>query len=267
MRLNFLPKLVLLALTVIVMWGGSAKADDFMDAMAKAKNNLKTAVNKFDEKGMVKARGEFERILQLKQDPWLVNYYIAYADYNIALTGMQNPEKPDVEKIKKYTQSGLEALDRSIDLKDNFADAYILRMFLNFNRWNYEQDKMNDIISATQQAQAKAEELEASNPRLYLVKGIASFYTPEMFGGGVKAALPDLEKSVEAFSTRKEPGEIYPDWGNDIAYGYLALSMLKRGDDGDKEKAKVYMDKGLEVNPESGMISTYVKAEYDKAGK
>lgn len=265
MKLHFLAKAVLLALTVIIMSGSSAKADDFTDAMAKAKSNLKAAVNKFDEKGMVKARGEFERILQLKQDPWLVNYYIAYADYNIALTGMENPEKPDVEKIKKYTQSGLEALDKSVDVKDNFADAYILRMFLNFNRWNYEQDKMNEIISATQQAQKKAEELEAGNPRLYLVKGIASYYTPEMFGGGVKAALPDLEKSAEIFTTRKEPSEIYPDWGNDIAYAYLALSMLKRGDDGDKDKAKSYMDKGLEVNPESGMIMHYVKAEYDKA--
>ena len=236
-------------------------ADDFTEAMLDAKKNLKAAVDNFDEKELLKVRGEFERIKQLKKDLWLVDYYVALADYNIALTGL---EGKDNDKIQKYTESGLDMIDKSILLRDDFADAYILQVFLNFNRWNYEPTKMNEIIAAVKEADALAKKNEPDNPRYYLVNGISKFYTPEEFGGGVDNAIPDLEKSCELFSTRVEPSEIYPDWGYDMALGYMALCMIKRDDEGDMEKAKEYIDKALEVNPTSGFIKGYVMKEYKK---
>lgn len=235
--------------------------DDFTKAIVKAKASLRTAINKYDEKEMIKARGQFERILQLKKNTWLVNYYLALCDYNISTTGM---ESKDNDKVKKYTQSGLELLDKSILERDNFADAYVLRMSLTYNRFQYEMDKMQSIIADVTAAEETAKKLDPTNPRFYLVQGIATFYTPAAFGGGVDKATPMLEKSVELFSLIKNSDETLPDWGNSGAYGYLALCQL---DAGKLAEAKANMDKGLALDPDSKFLTGYVKKEYDEKAK
>jgi tetratricopeptide (TPR) repeat protein len=239
-------------------------ADDFTEAMLNAKKNLKAAADNFNKEELIKVRGEFERIKQLKKDIWLVDYYIAYTDYNIALTEMESEDK---DEIKKYTKSGLDVINKSIELKDDFSDAYVLKVSLNFNRWQYEPGKMNDIISEVKEANILAEKYDAGNPRYYLVNGISKYWTPTQFGGGVEEALPDLNRSNELFETRIEPSELYPDWGYDWTLGYLALCMIKRNEEGDMDKAGDYIEKALEVNPESGFIKDFVKKEYEKANE
>ncbi|MBS1516674.1 MAG: hypothetical protein JSS91_01150 [Bacteroidetes bacterium] len=250
---------VLLLLAILAGSGHVFADSDFDKAILKAKKSLKEAMDKSDEAKLIKARGQFERILQLKQQPWLVNYYIALADNGLATVGMRTQDK---DKIKKYTESGIEMINKSIDENPEFCDSYVLLETLNFNRWQYEQEKMQEIISATQNADNEAKRIDADNPRYVLIKGISQFYTPEAFGGGVKMALPTLEKSIELFKNRKEKSELYPDWGHDMAMGYMALSLIKRNDDGDMTKAKDMIDEALKINPESGFISGYVMEEY-----
>lgn len=256
-----LKTISILALLFILTIGNmSANADaDFDKAIMKGKKALTEAMNTSDEAKLIKARGQFERILQLKQEPWLVNYYIALADYGLAMVGMRTEDK---DKTKKYTESGIEIINKSLDANPEFCDSYVLLESLNFNRWQYEQEKMQEIISATQSADAEAKRLEPENPRYLLVTGISQFYTPEAFGGGIKMALPTLEKSESAFKTYKPKSELYPDWGQDMAYGYIALCLLKRDDEGDKAKAKEMIDEGLKINPDSGFLSGYVMKQY-----
>lgn len=255
------------ALIVLFMLAGSGIAfsdSDFEKAMLKAKKSLKAAMDNNDEAALIKVRGQFERILQLKEKKWLVNYYIALSDYGLALSSMN---KEDKEKLKKYTESGISVINKSIDENPEFADSYVLLETFHFNRWQYEQDKMQDIISATQSADAEAKKLEPENPRYILVTGISQFYTPEAFGGGIKTAMPTLQKSADLFKTRKEKSNLYPDWGNDLALGYLALCYINRNDEGDLTKAKEILDEAAKINPDSKFISGYVTSEYKKAGK
>lgn len=257
-------KKTLLLVLLLITFGVNTvlKADDdFTKAIVKAKTSLKSALDNYDEKEMVKARGQFERILQLKKNTWLVNYYLALCDYNIATTGMQSK---DNEKVKKYTQSGIELIDKSILERDNFADSYVLKMSLNYNRFQYEMDKMQSIIADVTDAEETAKKLDPTNPRFYLVKGIATFYTPAAFGGGVDKAQPMIEKSVELFNLIKNTDETLPDWGNGGAYGYLALCQL----DGDKiADAKASLDKGLALEPNSKFLTVYVQKEYNDKAK
>ena len=241
-----------------------AQNDDFTNAILKAKKNLTTTMNNFDEKDLLKCRGEFERILQLKTNEWIVNYYLAYIDYSVSTAAMGSN---DVDKVKKYTLSAFTLIDKSIEQKDDFADSYVLRMSLNFNRWMYESDKMEDIMSSTKDADAAAVKLDDANPRYYLMKGISLFYTPENFGGGIEPSLKLLDKSYNIFLTRKEAVDYYPDWGYDLACGYIAMAFMKRDKEGDLDKAKTYIDKGLEKNPESGFLLNTVKKQYDEKTK
>jgi tetratricopeptide (TPR) repeat protein len=252
-------KIIFLVLLVFLLSSFSI-ADDFSDAMLKAKKNLNSAINKNDEKALLKVRGEFERILQLKKDTWLVYYYISFTDYSIATTYMKDQVK---DKIKKYNESALEMINKSIEINSDFCDSYVMIMNLQFNRWVYEQDKMNDIIASSDIAAEKAKKLDPDNPRYYLTLGVSSYYTPEMFGGGIDKALESLNKSYDLFQTRKEKEEYYPDWGKDITYGYLAMSYIKRDKEGDLVKAKEYLDKGIEAYPDSGFLKGYVQKLYD----
>lgn len=239
-----------------------AFADDYSDAMTKAINKLDGINDIMDRSALQKVRGDFERILQLKKNQWMVDYYMAMCDLLTAWSYMG--DKTDNDNVKKYTESCLDLLDKATDLKDDFAEAYVLKMSASSNRWIYEPAKMNDIIAKSTQAKETAKKLDASNPRYYLVDGTNMYYTPESFGGGIDAALPVLEKSWELYGTFKPIDETYPTWGKDQAAAMIAMCYIKK----DKlDEAKKWIDKGLETKPESGFIKNYVMKEYEKAKK
>ncbi|MCI0449009.1 MAG: hypothetical protein L0Y79_04370 [Chlorobi bacterium] len=259
-----MKKLTLTVLFFLIALINSNKSysDDYSDAMKKAAKKLDAVQDISDRAALLKIRGDFERILQLKKNEWLINYYMAYCDLMIAWSYMG--EKPDSENIKKYNESCIDLLNRSTDLKDDFAEAYILKMSANSNRWQYEPNKMNDIIAKGTEATDIAKKLEPENPRYFLVDATITYYTPENFGGGVDKAMPLFEKSWESFKTYEPKDETYPNWGKDQAAGMIALCYVKK----DKlDEAKNWIDKGLESAPESGFLKGYVMKQYDEAKK
>ncbi|MCX7878147.1 MAG: tetratricopeptide repeat protein [Ignavibacteria bacterium] len=237
----------------------SLKADDYKDAMLKAISKL-NKIEDNDRSGIMKLRGDFERILQLKKNNWMVYYYMAYCDLLMSQTYMN--EKPDKENIKKYTESAMELLNKATDLKDDFAEAYILKISVNSNRWQYEPEKMNDILTKGQEADDLAKKYGANNPRYYLVNGIITYFTPESFGGGVDKALPTFEKSWSLFESHIPEDETYPNWGKEQTAGMLALCYAKLGKYEDSEK---WLEKSLEIKPDSGFIKNFISKEIQKA--
>lgn len=255
--------LLLVIFSVALVNVSNVFADDYTDAIVKAKKKLDDIKDiSSDRTSLMKIRGDFERILQLKKNEWMVNYWMAYCDLMIAWSYMG--EKPDNANIKKYTESCIELLNKSTDMKDDFGDAWVLKYSAQSNRWQYEMDKMNDIIAKSTEAKETAKKIEPSNPRLYLTEGFITFYTPENFGGGVDNAIPLFEKSWENFQTYTPKDETYPNWGKDQAAGMMAMCMIKNEK---LDDAKKWIDKGLEINPESGFIKNMVMKEYEKAKK
>ena len=238
----------------------STRADDFSDAIVKAKKKLGEAMNKNDKASLLKVRGDFERILQLKKNEWIVNYYLASIDFAFSYIGIEEKNNDDV---KKYTESAISLLNKATDANDQFAEAWILKLAVNSNRWIYDFASMNDIIAKQTEAKTNAAKIEPDNPRLHLIDGMNVYYTPENFGGGVEKAQPLFEKSWELFQTYKPKDETYPEWGKDQAAGMLALCYVKNEK---LDEAKKWIDKGLEISPESGFIKNYVMKEYEKAG-
>lgn len=237
------------------------KADDYTDAMVKAKKKLSNAANNNDKAALLKVRGDFERILQLKKNEWMVNYYLASIDFILSYGAIEAKNNDD---IKKYTESSLALLNKATDANDQFAEPWILKMAVNSNRWIYDLQSMNDIIAKLTEAKETSKKLDPDNPRFYLIDGTNTYYTPENFGGGTEKALPLLEKSWELFQSYKPKDETYPDWGKDQAAGMIALCYIK---DDKLDEAKKWMDKGLEAMPESGFLKSYVQKEYDEKAK
>ena len=255
-----MKKLTVFIILLCMIAISNIKADDYSDAIVKAKKKLNEAANKNDKAELLKIRGDFERILQLKKNEWMVNYYMASIDFILSYGAI---EANNNEEIKKYTESSLALLDKSTDANDQFAEAWIMKLAVNSNRWIYDMQKMNDIIGKLTEAKDNATKLEPENPRLYLIDGMNTYYTPENYGGGVDKAMPLLEKSWDLFQTFKPKDETYPDWGKDQAAGMVALCYVKKEK---LEDAKKWIDKALEMNPDSGFIKGYVMKEYEKAG-
>ncbi|MEO6691322.1 MAG: tetratricopeptide repeat protein [Saprospiraceae bacterium] len=260
-----MKKLILTLLIAVVALVNvqSLKADDFSDAIVKSKKKLKEAADKNDGKALLKVRGDFERILQLKKNEWLVNYYLAVCDFwmTYTLMDMTDPTKTDNKQIQKYTESALDLLNKSTDSKEDFAEAWGLKLGVQSNRWMYEPGKMNDIIAKMSEATDMCKKYDPENPRYLLIEAINTYYTPEAFGGGVDKALPMLEKSYKSFETYKPMDETYPNWGKETAAGMIALCYSKQDK---KDEAKKWYDKALEINPDSGFIKNYIKSEMEK---
>lgn len=257
-------KTIISAVLIILLSGifsVNLKADDYTDAMVKAIKKMGDAADKNDKAALTKVRGDFERILQLKKNEWMVNYYLGSLDYMLSRFAADEKNNDDV---KKYTESAIALLDKSTDVNDQFADAFIMKMAVQGNRWQYEPNKMNDIIAKTTEAKDKAYKLEPENPRYYLIDGYMTFYTPENFGGGVDKAQPMFEKAWEYSKTYKPKDETYPNWGNDQAAGMVAMCYIKNEKPDD---AKKWIDLALGVKPESNFIKTFVMPEYEKIKK
>ncbi len=257
-------KTAISALLIIILAAlGTAqlKADDYTDAMLKAIKKMGDASDKNDKAALLKVRGDFERILQLKKNEWMVNFYLGSVDYMLSRVATEEKNNDD---LKKYTESALSLFDKCTDVKDDFADAYVMKMAAQGNRWQYEPAKMNDIIAKSTEAKDKAFKLEPENPRYYLIDGYMTFYTPESFGGGVDKAQPMFEKSWEYSKTYKPKDETYPNWGNDQAAGMVAMCYIKNSK---MEDAKKWIDMALEVKPESNFIKSFVMPEYEKNRK
>ena len=92
----------------------NAKADDYSEAMMKAMKKMGDAADKNDKAALLKSRGDFERILQLKKNEWMVNYYLGFVDYMLSRTAVEEKNNYD---MKKYTESALSLLYKATDLK------------------------------------------------------------------------------------------------------------------------------------------------------
>jgi tetratricopeptide (TPR) repeat protein len=66
-----------------------------------------------------------------------------------------------------------------------------------------------------------------NNPRVWLLRGIQSFYTSVEYGGGLPVAETQLNKAIELFAT-DNPTPPAPFWGKAEAYVWLGQVLQKQ---------------------------------------
>ena len=72
-----------------------------------------------------------------------------------------------------------------------------------------------------------AMEMGPNNPRVWLLRGIQSFYTKPEYGGGDSVAETQLRKAIELFAT-DNPAPPAPSWGKAEAYVWLGQVLQKQ---------------------------------------
>ena len=92
--------------------------------------------------------------------------------------------------------------------------------------------------------------LDATNPRVWLLRGISAMFTPAQFGGGLSEAEKHLKKAAELFES-DHPVAPAPSWGKAETYAWLGQLYQKQNKPADAVTA---YNKALELDPQFNWV-------------
>lgn len=176
------------------------------------------------------AKRLLDRATTLYPKDGLLLHYKGYAVDRLVHT----PPVPTGAAKDALLSEGLEALKTSATLLP-LAESHILR-------WSQLAQGITDAGSAMavmgdmSQAQAEALRLGKENPRVWLIQGVGSFFTPAQFGGGAEVALTQLLKA-ERFFANDHPAKGRPAWGRAEVQAWLGIVHQKLGHSAEARKA------------------------------
>jgi hypothetical protein len=196
-----------LLLVFIFCFAGLTRADDtkYTEAMKKNISQMDSLRSIND---MIDLTNSFLRIADAEKGKWLPYYY---ASYLFVITSYS-----DTTKLKKdsYLDEAMKAIGIADSLQPNESEIYTLKGMISQAR--LQVDPMNRYMQYGQQMNEsfeKAKMLEPNNPRPEYLMGMTTYYTPEQFGGGAKAAKPMFESALKKFNEFVPKDELMPKWG------------------------------------------------------
>jgi hypothetical protein len=154
----------------------------------------------------------FERVGDAEKTQWLPYYYAALSHLmaaNMKTMGQQNAAITDVAADKADA-----LLNKALALtKENSETWCVKKMIATMRMMGDPMNRWMQYGPIASEALGKAKELDAGNPRVYILEGQDKFYTPEQFGGSKTEAKVLFGKAKELFGTFKPETALHPSWG------------------------------------------------------
>jgi hypothetical protein len=197
-----------------LMFTGASAQDEYMSAMAEGVelfNNVKT------NDQLVAAANQFDLIAQVATQEWLPLYYkgLVYASLSYRTN--------EAEQKKKHIDMAQAAIDKAFAINNKESELYALQgmvyeALITMNPSANGQIYMSKVTGVL----ATASALNPKNPRAVYLQGMLILYTPEIYGGGAKAAYPVLVKAQKLFEEFVPETPYTPVWGADACKKLLA---------------------------------------------
>ena len=164
--------------------------------------------------GWQELSNSFERIGEAEKDQWLPFYYAALGRVmkgnmmaNGQTGGFADKTDPEADKAEQLLAKA-EALT-----KENSEIWCVKKMIATLRMMADPMTRFQTFGMAATAALQKARQLDAENPRIYLLEGQDKFFTPEQFGGSKTEAKALFEESIKKQETFKPASAIHPVWG------------------------------------------------------
>ena len=171
---------------------------------------MKTSIDKIFKAKTVteldQIAGLFYRIGEKEQTEWLPYYYSAYA-YTHSTFFMKDADSIDVVLDKAQA-----IMDKLVKKKEDESEVHVLQALIYSLRIT-SASRGFKYSSLSAEALAKAEGLNADNPRIHYCRGNNVLHTPKMFGGGASKALAHFKKADELYKTITDENPLLPRWG------------------------------------------------------
>jgi hypothetical protein len=155
------------------------------------------------------AGNRFTLIANKWSDQWAAQYYACFTQ-----TTLSYIEK-DAAKRDAFIDAAERFFGKAQELnKTEYDEFYVMAAMMASARLSVKPGsrykKYGDLFTSNIE---KAKTINPDNPRAYYLEGTNVFYTPKMFGGGPKKALPYFEKADTLFQKQKEDDIFKPFWG------------------------------------------------------
>lgn len=241
----------------------SANADSLI---LQGKRTLNQAVEQWDVDGMQKARAYFERLLETKHREALVHYYLGYCSHQLNIFYRYNPNatKADKENADKLVDSGIQHLEKAIQLDKNFAEAYALVASLYGEKIGGNPLLGMSLGPKSGVFMEKAVKLAPGNPRVVYLDAISKNFTPAMFGGSKEKAISGLYQAGGLFANWQSSDPLAPEWGHAECYAWLGNILTEQNK---FTEARAAFEKSLALRPNYGWVKYDLLPKLDAASK
>jgi len=209
---------------------------------AAAVPDLEKARDSQDRPALERVLSELSTAAQKSPDDPEAHYRLALASSYLAEISL---EVRDRNQARRVAENGIRAAERAVALKAGVAEYHRVLGTL------CGQVIPANVLFAlsygkrSQEAIAKAIELDPKSSKAYLARGVGNFYLPDAFGGGPAVALRDIEHAIEL---DQKSAEAY-------LWRGLALRKLNRN-----AEARQAFTKSLDLHPNR----VWTKQQLDK---
>ena len=200
------------------------------------------------------AKRLLDRAAALYPKDGLLLHYQGYAIYRL----VELPPLPVGKERDALLGEGIEGLKASEALLP-LAETHALRWLLLAQTISDAGSAMA-VLGDMQQEQADAERLGKDNPRVWLIEGVGTFFTPAGFGGGPEPALAKLQKAAELFGN-DHPAKARPAWGRAEVQAWLGIVHQKLGHTAESRKA---YQEALRIEPGFNWVKYQLLPGLDK---
>ncbi len=203
-------------------------------ATESAERQLEEGRSTLDEGTLLAARKSFEECLRQDAGNFRCSYDLARAEYCLVSA---KDDQHDSKAAERWVDAAIETAKRTVAMDDRSSDAHALLGDLYGRKIGFGGMFAGMRYGPKADAETRrAFELNADNPRAFVVIGRKYLFAPKMFGG-------DPAKAVESFqkATTLDPHD-------DEAFVWLAIAYRKIGD---SQRAQAALSEALRLNSKS----------------
>lgn len=214
-------QLVLAALAVTTFTAATCFAQEPVEEMTTIYEGMDAQLNA----EQLKAKSDQIALLEDKYpDSWMAKYYQAWVIINMTYVD----EKLEMSVKDAYLDVAKEKIEKmalTCPLKD---EVFVMKAMLANARLVVDgQNRWKEYGAIFDENLKLAKEVNEANPHIYYLKAVSTYYTPKMFGGGPKNALPYFEKAKEKYAALTTRTVDVPYWGEGANTYFIGLCTKK----------------------------------------
>ncbi len=199
-----MKKLIIIVIALTMLGNVMAQQPNFENAMKETLALLDSAKTPTDMQQVI---GRFTRISQAENKRWEALYYLAYTQINFSFW------EKDGDKKDAILDEAQKSIDKALELNGDKSELFALQAFLYQGRIHVSSMRGMTYSPKAAEVLEKAIKENPENPRAHFLMGQNIYYTPSMFGGGTKNALPKFQKAKELFEKERGKSGLEPKWG------------------------------------------------------
>jgi tetratricopeptide (TPR) repeat protein len=252
-----LKKLFVLILIIFLQFTANSQDNNASRKSVLIRDAVQKNYYTFDIKIWKKIIYDAEALISHKPEDWHIYYNTALAYYQLGKIFYQMDKETAYNYFDKCVSFLGDAKSRTNSIEPTIllSAAYGKKSALSKLSSIYFGIKAKNLI-------VDANNANPNNPHMLLVAAIHLMHTPETFGGSKSEARNLLNKALKKNTKRIEKDTMIVHWADNAEiYAYLAqIEVLE----GNRQKAKYFIDKSLQIVSDYGFIKRDLIPQMDQ---